>query len=401
MEIGRNDSGVIVGLADAPKLPEDLPNKIRDLLGILVAVNLHHADGKAWLVIEVDPYPNPISYRGHYYMRSGSTLQELKRAALLLFHADPERFVTGAFVKIGYFRSASDLAYHDEVHGNLFEQTAQTIDLVRTKYLKAAITYQGIQRIERYPVPNAALREAILNALVHRDYAVGAPVQIRVYENRLKIWNPAVLPEGWTLEHLLADHASSPYNPFLANAFFRAGEHRMRQHRGSLPQAARRARRAQRARQIETWGRGIQRIFEACREAGVPEPIIEYKPNDLWIEFPFSPEYLKTIAPTSSAQGGAQSGARSEAQSRPESRPESRLDSPLAVKVMELLLEANAGKAQLAKQLGHKSVSGELKKQITNLLTLEFIEMTLPDIPNSRLQKYRLTDLGRDQFKKT
>ena len=82
LEIGRNDSGVIVGLANAPKLLEDLPNKIRDLLGILVAVNLHHTDGKAWLVIEVDPYPNPISYRGHYYMRSGSTLQELKGTSL-------------------------------------------------------------------------------------------------------------------------------------------------------------------------------------------------------------------------------------------------------------------------------------------------------------------------------
>ena len=197
----------------------------------------------------------------------------LKRAALLLFHHDPERFVTGSFVKIGYFRSPTDLAYHDEVHGDLFEQSAKTIDLVRTKYLKAAISYQGIQRIERYPVPHEALREAILNALVHRDYAVGAPVQIRVYENRLKIWNPAVLPEGWTLENLLADHSSSPYNPDVANAFFRAGE-------------------------IETWGRGIQRIFEACENAGTPAPIIDYKPNDLWLEFPFAPEYLKAIATT-------------------------------------------------------------------------------------------------------
>jgi predicted HTH transcriptional regulator len=58
---------------------------------------------------------------------------------------------------------------------------------------------------------------------------------------------PAVLPEGWTLENLLADHASTPYNPALANAFVRAGE-------------------------IETWGRGIQRIFEACENAGTPAP---------------------------------------------------------------------------------------------------------------------------------
>ena len=54
LEIGRNDNGEVVGLADAPKLLEDLPNKIRDLLGILVAVNLHHTNGKPWIAIEVD-----------------------------------------------------------------------------------------------------------------------------------------------------------------------------------------------------------------------------------------------------------------------------------------------------------------------------------------------------------
>jgi len=148
----------------------------------------------------------------------------LKRAAVLLFHEDPERFVTGAFVKIGFFRSESDLAYHDLVHGGLFNQVAQTVDLLRTKYLKAAISYEGLQRIESFPVPYDALREAVLNALVHRDYAVTAPVQIRVYEERLVIWNPAVLPEGWTQQTLVGPHVSHPYNPDIANTFFRAGE---------------------------------------------------------------------------------------------------------------------------------------------------------------------------------
>ena len=340
--IGKNDDGLVVGLKDAKKLLEELPNKIRDLLGIVVSVNLKCSGNKGFLEIVVDSYPNPISFRGHYYLRSGSTLQELKgasldrfllrrqgrtwdgvpvpgvkardlstaairrfrelaamsgrldpadltasdaalidklkltestylkRAALLLFHGDPEQFVTGAFVKVGFFRSESDLAYHDTLHGDLFSQVERTIDLVRTKYLKAAITYQGIHRIERYPVPDAALREAVINALVHRDYSVGAPVQIRVYEDKLKIWNPAVLPEGWTLAHLLGEHSSSPYNPAVANAFFRSGE-------------------------IEAWGRGIQRIFQACHEAGTPMPLVRYEPNDLWLEFPFAVDYLAAM----------------------------------------------------------------------------------------------------------
>lgn len=167
----------------------------------------------------------------------------LKCAAVLLFHPDPQTFVTGVFVKIGFFRSESELVYHDEVVGDLFTQGRQTIDLLHTKYLKAAVGYEGMPRIERFPVPRTALREAVMNALVHRDYAVPAPVQIRVYEDRLKLWNPAVLPEGWSLEKLVGEHPSLPFNPLLANAFFRAGE-------------------------IEAWGRGIHRIYQACQEAG-------------------------------------------------------------------------------------------------------------------------------------
>lgn len=64
-----------------------------------------------------------------------------------------------------------------------------------------------------------------------------------------------------------AAHSSCPYNPLIANAFFRTG-------------------------QIEAWGRGIQRIFTACRDVGNPKPKIRYEPNDLWFEFPFSPAYL-------------------------------------------------------------------------------------------------------------
>ena len=78
-----------------------------------------------------------------------------------------------------------------------------------------------------------------------------------------------------------------------------------------------------------------------------------------------------------------------------ESRPESRLESSLAAKVLLKLHQEEAGKSALAQHLGHKSVSGELKKQIRRLLELELIEMTLPDKPNSRLQKYRLTESGQ------
>ncbi|MEW4569502.1 ATP-binding protein [Tautonia sp. JC769] len=341
--IGRDDKGAAVGVRDAKKLLEDLPNKIRDVLGIMADVRLVADGGKDLIEIRVDPYPYPVNYKGEYHYRSGSTKQELKgaaldkfllrkqgrtwdgvpvpdatvrslskdaidafrarasqsqrmtaadlkesksglieklhltdgkylkRAAVLAFHPEPERFVTGAFVKIGFFRTNDDLLYHDEVHGDLFTQVGRTMDLLLTKYLKAAITYRGIQRVETFPVPEPALREAILNAIIHKDYATCTPVQISVYADKLMVWNPGQLPQDWTVEKLKAKHASLPYNPGVANVFFRAGE-------------------------IEAWGRGVERILAACREARFPEPVIEQEATGLWIHFQFSPEIVERTA---------------------------------------------------------------------------------------------------------
>lgn len=88
----------------------------------------------------------------------------LKRAAILLFHPDPEKFVSGAYIKIGYFKSDVDLIFQDEVHGNLIEQIEKTIDLLFSKYIKAIISYEGINRVETFEYPKDAIREGLLNS---------------------------------------------------------------------------------------------------------------------------------------------------------------------------------------------------------------------------------------------
>ena len=332
--IGRNDKGKAVGAPDAKKLLVDLPNKVRDVLGILVKVNLRREAGKELIEIVVDPYPYPVSYKGEYHVRSGSTKQELKgaaldrfllnrqgkrwdgvpvpkvtarnldaqslkrfrerarkserlsaeilkennahlldklhlvdgaflkRAAVLLFHADPEKFVTGAFVKIGFFKNDGELLYHDEVHGSLFTQVDRAMDLLLTKYLKAAIGYEGVQRTETYPVPEEALREALLNAIAHKDYGSGVPIQISVYDDHLALWNNGPLQEGWTIATLKGKHASRPPNPDIANAFFRAG-------------------------MIESWGLGIEKMRQACLRQRVPAPKLREEAEGLWVDFGF------------------------------------------------------------------------------------------------------------------
>lgn len=352
LRIGCDDAGAVIGLTHSKKLMEDLPNKVRDVLGIVADVN--SLSGGNVIEICVDPYPNPISYKGEYYYRSGSTTQALKGAALerflmkkrgvhwdgvpvpgvaagdlsaealrafraqaaeskrmpssdlaladsvlveklkltkdgylknaaiLLFHPDPELFVTGAFIKIGFFRTEADLRFQDEVHGDLFSQVIKTLDLLLTKYTEATISYRGVQRVENYPVPEAALREALHNAVVHRDYAVAAPIQIRVYADKIRIWNPGQLPADWNVGKLLGQHASYPFNPDIANAFFRAG-------------------------MIESWGRGIEKILESCAVAQVPPPEIQCEQGDLWIEFPFA-SLEKEGGPMGGAIGGAIGG---------------------------------------------------------------------------------------------
>ena len=186
----------------------------------------------------------------------------LKRAAALLFHPDPEKCVTGAFVKIGFFREDADLVYQDEIHGNLFQQIHKLMDLLCTKYLKAVITYEGIQRIETFPMPREALREALLNACINKDYADTSPIQIRVTDNMLQIVNGGVLPDGWTVDTLLSSHRSMPYNPDIANTFFRAGE-------------------------VEAWGRGIERIIKGCNEDGFSTVDFRYDACGLWTTFSY------------------------------------------------------------------------------------------------------------------
>ena len=269
--IGVNDKKEVVGVENSKKLMEDIPNKVRDVLGIVVDVNLHEEDGKDYLEIITEPYPYPVSYKGQYHYRSGSTKQELKgaaldrfmlrkqgktwdgvpvpylkaedldeatftlfrrmaklsgrmdeadlrddntmlldklrlvegdylkRAAALLFHPDPERFVTGAYIKIGYFKEHANLIFQDEVHGSLFQQVRQTMDLLTTKYMRALISYEGIQRIETLPIPREALREALLNAVVHKAYESLTPIQIAVYDDRLEILNCGYRHENWTI----------------------------------------------------------------------------------------------------------------------------------------------------------------------------------------------------------
>ena len=330
--IGCDDEGNVVGLNNPNKLLDDIPNKVREALGIVVNINLLSKDEKEYIEINVNPYPIGISCKGIYYYRSGSTRQiltgvaletfllrkrgatwdnlplpsftikdvdegvvnyfleramekgrihknilreskyslmeklylvsnnYLTNAAMLLFSKNPEKWQSGSYIKIGFFETDANLIYQDEVHGSILEQVDKTMELVYTKYMKARITYCGVQRRERYFVPEEAFREALLNAICHKQYQSGIPIQISVYEDRLHIANCGSLPENWTLDKLMGKHASIPYNPKIAHVLYLAGF-------------------------IESWGRGIEMIRESCINVDLLEPEYEINPNDIMVTF--------------------------------------------------------------------------------------------------------------------
>lgn len=175
---------------------------------------------------------------------------KLKRSAVLLFGKNPCRYFINAYVKIGRFgKTDDDLRYQEVVEGNAYQLADKTLELLDRKFLISPITYEGLQRVEHWEYPYEAIREVLLNAIVHRNY-MGAPIQISVYDDKLIVWNEGALPDDLTFEDLRKKHSSRPHNPILAGAFFKGGL-------------------------IEAWGRGTIKIINECKKAGLPEPIIE------------------------------------------------------------------------------------------------------------------------------
>ncbi|MGB0787954.1 MAG: RNA-binding domain-containing protein, partial [Marinirhabdus sp.] len=288
--VGKDDNGTIIGLDKPKKLMGELPNKIRDTLGILCQVDLYSRSGKDFIEIRVDSSSSPISYRGKFYLRSGSTNQLLNgqaltdfllkragkdwdeiiepkasfddidtgaielfrqsslktgrlpflkdetdpkkilrklrlidnngdytKASVILFGNDPITFNGSAFLKIGKFGDTSSvLLAQDVIEGNAFGLADKTIEVLDKKYFIRKVGYKGLQRVETPEYPYAAIREVLFNAIVHRVYEL-TPITVRIYEDRVEVWNFGELPQQLTPKDLKEKHDSFPRNKLLAD----------------------------------------------------------------------------------------------------------------------------------------------------------------------------------------
>lgn len=173
---------------------------------------------------------------------------KLTVAAILLFGRNPQRLLTQAMVRCARFKGTTEVHFLDMkvIQGTIVDQVEEVMAFIK-RNTRMAAEIKGLQRAEKWEYPLEGLREAVVNAICHRDYASSANVQVRIFDDRLEVWNPGDLPEGMTVDDLRHPHESKPRNKLVANAFFLI-------------------------KYIEQFGTGIQRILDDCRAQERPEP---------------------------------------------------------------------------------------------------------------------------------
>ena len=180
--------------------------------------------------------------------------------AVLLFGKDPQRRFIQSEVKCIRFKGVDvtgEMIDLRTVDGVVFDQLVETEKFVFNNIALSAWIEEGkIQRQERWEYPPKAIREALANAISHRDYETTSKVQVRIFDDRMEFWNPGMLPEGWTVETLKQVHESIPRNPSVAKQFFWV-------------------------KYIEEVGTGTNKIIEWCIDWGLPEPEFEFTGTSL------------------------------------------------------------------------------------------------------------------------
>ncbi len=199
------------------------------------------ARGRATFPLQ-DVEPDELIERLHL-----GAADEVRLGALLLFGRDPQRFVPQGVIRARAVRGAStDVA---SLEGTLPRQIEGAVEFVM-RNVKLRPRRDGVVREDVPELPLDAVREVVANAVAHRDYRSTAPIQLRLDDDGLDVWNPGHLPSPLTVASLRERHPSIPPNPFIARALYLSGY-------------------------IEEWGTGTLRVIAAMRRAGNPEVLFE------------------------------------------------------------------------------------------------------------------------------
>lgn len=314
---------------------------------------------------------NPLDILDRLRLRANGNLLN---AAVVLFGKDMVLHFPQCRLKLARFRGVDKSEFLDErqLEGHAFHLLDEAM-LFLNRHLPISGRFESgrLERIDELLFPPTALREAIVNAICHRDYSIaGGSISIAVFDDRLEIWSLGKFPLGINAEALKREHESHPRNPTITGVFYRCGL-------------------------IEQWGRGTQKIIELCKQAGHPEP--EFREQAGCVVVTFRPA-SGSITPQVTTQDNPSLENHLQTISAALGITATQVSTQVSTQVEKLLRAIESG-PQSREEL--QSASGLANRRhfqrfyMEPLITSGWIERTIPDKPNSRLQKYHLTEKGR------
>lgn len=290
-------------------------------------------------------------------------------AGILAACADPTRFLTSAWVQCGRLRGASGTDIFDqiEIHGPIPEAVDQLMEFLLKNAYKTAV-FGEVRRRDVYSIPVEAVREVVVNALVHANYSErSTPIRVAFYDDRIQIDSPGLLLPGMTVESMR--RASRLRNPSLARIFREAGI-------------------------MEQWGTGVQRVYDQIAEAGLPEPQVEEVMDRVRFTI-----FVRSHA--LDAPPGVDTNHQVESLSHQVESLSHQVESPSSLVTAALLaLESgDLSRAELFDAMGLTNETRNVRRHLDPLLEAGLLERTIPEKPTSRNQRYQLTELGRAVLK--
>ncbi len=279
---------------------------------------------------------------------------QVTQAAQLLYGTKFLPNYPQALLKLGRFRGTKitgDILDNRQEYLHAFAMVREAIAwLDRTLPLSARFPRGAINREDRLPVPAEALREIVLNAVIHRDVShPSSYVAIAVFDDRIEVRSIGAFPTGVRAEQLSREHLSVRRNPLIAEAFHRTGA-------------------------IEAWGRGTNRVIEACRAHGIPDPLFVDEAGAVTVTF--LAEVVADLGHAPSQDG-----------------PKSVL-SVAQVQVLEIAC-LSSSLPELMAPTGARNKTRFRDQVVAPLLDAGLLERTIPDKPRSSKQQYRTTEAGR------
>ncbi len=202
--------------------------------------------------------------------------EKLTNAAILLFGKKPQKFFLQAETRCARFKGTKPVKPFLDMkvfEGSIIEQVDKTLNFVLEHIPMKVYLVGKAEREERYEYPPDAIREAIVNAICHRDYETSSNVQIRVFDDKIEVWGCGHLPDPLTPEDLKKKHKSILRNPLIGECFFLI-------------------------KFIEKWGTGTNDMIDMCLDFGLPEPVFEHIAGDFVVTFrkpKLTDEYLDSL----------------------------------------------------------------------------------------------------------